>query len=282
MKISVIIPTYNRANVLGRTLASVFNQTHPASEVLVIDDGSSDGTEHLIATQFPSCRYLKQENQGVSHARNQGIRAARSEWLAFVDSDDEWRADKLATQVAALQANPEYRLCHTEEIWIRNGVRVNAMKKHAKRGGYIFHHCLPLCVISPSSVLLHRALFDTIDLFDETLPACEDYDLWLRICARHPVLFLDSPLIVKYGGHKDQLSKRHWGMDRFRIRALEKVIDSTELSPSDRSAAIDMLILKSGIFAQGASKRRKHEQARIYFAKQAQYQALRDRQHMPV
>ena len=115
------------------------------------------------------------------------------------------------------------------------------MKKHAKSGGHIFRQCLPLCVISPSSVMIQRSLFDEIGLFDESLPACEDYDLWLRICARHPVLFLQEPMIIKHGGHRDQLSRRYWGMDRFRIQALEKIIDAPGLSPADRIAVAEML-----------------------------------------
>ena len=277
MDVSVVIPTHDRAHTLERALGSVFNQTRMPTEVLVVDDGSTDDSERLIRARFPECRYLYQENQGVSHARNQGIRASRCAWLAFLDSDDEWLPDKLAAQIQALTEHPAHRICHTEERWIRNGVRVNPMKKHAKSGGHIFRQCLRLCVISPSSVLLKRSLLDEIGLFDESLPACEDYDLWLRICARHPVLFLQEPLIIKHGGHQDQLSRRFWGMDRFRIQALEKIIDTPEISPEDRIAVADMLIYKTGIFAQGARKRQHTESAMLYREKQLKYQVLRDR-----
>jgi GT2 family glycosyltransferase len=145
------------------------------------------------------------------------------------------------------------------------------MKKHAKTGGYIFNQCLPLCAISPSSVIIHHSVFEQVGLFDEELPACEDYDLWLRICARHPVEFLETPQIIKYGGHEDQLSHRHWGMDRFRIRALEKIIDDPELSTEYRQAAIETLVKKAGIFAQGAEKRGKVQQAAEYRQKQHDY-----------
>jgi glycosyltransferase involved in cell wall biosynthesis len=275
--ISVIIPTHDRAHTLERALGSVFGQTHAPAEVLVVDDGSTDDTEGLIRTEYPHCHYVHQDNRGVSHARNQGIRLSRCAWVAFLDSDDEWLPDKLAAQVQALSEHPDHRICHTEEIWIRNGVRVNAMKKHAKNGGHIFRQCLPLCVISPSSVMIQRSLFDEIGLFDESLPACEDYDLWLRICARHPVLFLEKPMIVKHGGHRDQLSRRYWGMDRFRIQALEKIIDTPGLSPGDRIAVAEMLIHKTGILAQGARKRQHTEPALRYQEKWLKYQALRDR-----
>jgi glycosyltransferase involved in cell wall biosynthesis len=274
MEISVIIPTFNRAHTLSRTVGSVLAQTRPADEILIVDDGSDDRTRELVKSDYPQCRYLFQTNQGVSSARNLGIQQAQGEWIALLDSDDAWLPDKLQRQMAALQAAPGIRLCHTEEIWIRNGARVNAMKKHRKRGGRIFRHCLPLCVISPSSALLHRSLLQEVGLFDTDLPACEDYDLWLRICAREPVLFLDRPLLVKYGGHADQLSRKHWGMDRFRIQALEKIIGSGRLDDEDRNAAIEMLLEKSEILALGAEKRGKLSRADFYRQLQTDYRQL--------
>jgi len=272
MNISVIIPTYNRAHTLGQAIESVLAQSLPPTEIIIVDDGSTDGTAELIQNSFPSCCYLYQQNQGVSSARNNGISNATGEWLALLDSDDEWMPDKLATQTSAIEANPGIKLCHTEEIWIRNGKRINQMKKHAKAGGWIFQHCLPLCAISPSSVIIHRSLFDEVGLFDETLPACEDYDLWLRICAFHPTLFIETPQIIKHGGHEDQLSRQHWGMDRFRIQALEKIIAHPKLSLADQVAAAETLITKTGILAQGALKRGKKEQAQIYLDKRFYFQ----------
>ncbi len=271
MDISVIIPTHNRAQLLPRALDSVLNQTLPPKEVIVVDDGSTDGTGTLLSEQYPQCIYLQQPNRGVSSARNQGIETATGEWIAFLDSDDEWLPGKLAAQQAAIASQSDCRICHTEEIWIRNGRRVNAMKKHAKSGGHIFLNCLPLCVISPSSVVIHRSLFSKIGRFDETLPACEDYDLWLQICARHPVIFVEEPQIIKYGGHEDQLSQRHWGMDRFRIQALRKLLDTTELPDHYRQAAIQTLIKKVEILANGARKRGKQEEAEQYLALRDQY-----------
>ncbi|KRT54910.1 glycosyltransferase family 2 protein [endosymbiont of Ridgeia piscesae] len=264
MQVSVIIPTHNRAATLPRAIESVLQQSRPANEILIVDDGSDDDSRALVTQQFPQCRYLHQQNRGVSSARNLGISASKGEWIALLDSDDAWLPQKLEQQLARVEAQAGKRLCHTEEIWIRNGVRVNAMKKHQKQGGRIFGNCLPMCVISPSSALLHRSLFDEVGLFDETLPACEDYDLWLRICAHEAVLFLEQPLIVKYGGHADQLSRRHWGMDRFRIQALQKIIDSGQLSAEDYQAAVEILVQKALIFAHGAEKRGHHERAEHY------------------
>jgi len=255
MKISVIIPTWNRSSYLARALESVFAQSVLPHEVIVVDDGSTDNSSEIIKLNFRDVRYLYQENRGVSSARNTGILAARGDWIALLDSDDRWEPHKLERQQRALQANPDAKMCHSNETWIRNGKRVNPMNKHAKRGGLIFQHCLPLCAISPSAAVIKRELFDEIGLFDEALPACEDYDLWLRICATHPVLYLDEPLLLKYGGHADQLSRRHWGMDRFRIHALEKILGTGTLKAEDHAAALAMLQKKIGILIQGADKR---------------------------
>lgn len=268
MRISVVVPTFDRAHCLPRTLDSILRQSLPAAEIILVDDGSQDGTEDLIRRHYPQVRYLQQANGGVSSARNRGIEAADGDWIAFLDSDDAWLPDKLAAQRAALREQPGVRLCHTQEIWIRRGRRVNQMDKHAKSGGYIFRACLPRCVISPSAALLHRSLFEELGAFDEALPACEDYDLWLRICATEPVAFVPEPQIRKYGGHADQLSRQYWGMDRFRVRTLEKIIGSGRLTAGDRAAACEVLIQKAGILAAGARKRGNTERAAYYESKQ--------------
>jgi len=274
MRISVVVPTFNRAHTLPRALDSILCQCQPATEVIVVDDGSQDDTGDLIRRRYPQVHYLRQPHGGVSSARNRGIDAADGDWIAFLDSDDAWLPDKLAAQRTALGEHPNSRLCHTQEIWIRHGRRVNQMDKHAKSGGYIFRACLPRCVISPSAALLHRSLFDALGSFDEDLPACEDYDLWLRICATEPVAFVPEPQIRKYGGHADQLSRKHWGLDRFRIRALEKIIGSGRLDAGDRAAASAMLVLKAGILAAGARKRGHVERAAYYASKQTEYASL--------
>jgi len=262
--ISVIIPTYNRCKLLKRAIYSVLQQSYQHYEIIIVDDGSTDATATMIQQVFPEVHYYYQENSGVSQARNTGISYANGEWLAFLDSDDEWLANKLTHQMDALQQQPDYQVCHTEERWIRHGMRVNPMKKHQKSGGWIFQQCLPLCVMSPSSILIHRNVFNQIGYFDTALPACEDYDLWLRITARYPVLYLPEAQIIKYGGHDDQLSKKYWGMDRYRIQALQKIITTTPLSKENRQAAIMMLLKKSRIVQQGARKRNKQQDVQYY------------------
>lgn len=262
--VTVVVPTFNRKSLLARAIHSVLAQTVQPQEIIVIDDGSTDGTQAMLQADYPTVSYHYQDNQGVSAARNRGISQANCPWIALLDSDDEWLPKKLANQWQALRHNRGYLLCHTEEIWIRHGQRVNAMNKHQKSGGHIYDKCLPLCAISPSSVMIHRDLFEQVGLFDETLPACEDYDLWLRICSQHEVLFLDTPLIVKYGGHEDQLSRRYWGMDRFRIQSLLKMLNEPALSESNYQLTTAMLKEKCAIYIKGALKRGKQVEAAYY------------------
>lgn len=254
IQVSVIIPSFNRAHTLPRALDSVRKQTLPAAEIIVVDDGSSDGSAALLKQDYPEVQLISQPNKGVSAARNSALQIARSEWIALLDSDDEWFPHKLATIAQAQQQNPQTLVFHSDEIWIRNGRRVNPMKKHAKRGGMIFDHCLPLCVISPSAVVIHRTVFEHIGRFDETLPACEDYDLWLRLCHLYSVGYIEQPLIQKYGGHEDQLSSQYWGMDRFRIRALHRLMSLPTLSQQQQQATRQMLIKKLRILLKGAYK----------------------------
>lgn len=269
--ITVIITSHNRGEIIGRAVDSVLGQTRSADEIILVDDGSSDNTDQLIKEKYPDIKYIWQENRGIGHARNTGISQARGIWIAFLDSDDEWLPSKLKDQLKTLQHQPDYKICHTNEIWIRNGKRVNPMKKHEKFGGLIFKNCLPLCIISPSSVIIHRSVFEEHGLFDESLPVCEDYDLWLRFCAFLPILYLEKPQIIKYGGHSDQLSNKYWGMDRFRIIALEKIIKNPKLSPEDKDAATHILIEKIEIYIQGAAKRRKVDEVELYEAKKTKY-----------
>ena len=275
MDISVIIPTFNRRQVLPRAVRSVLGQKTSgirSLKIIIADDGSRDGSRALIEQEFPSLTYLHWETQkGPSFARNQAVKHARGEWLAFLDSDDEWKPSKLQEQVHFFRENPDYRICQTDEIWIRNGVRVNAMKKHEKHGGWIFEHCLPLCVISPSAVMLEKKLFNEVGGFDESLPACEDYDLWLRISSKYPVGLIPKKCVLKYGGHADQRSREFPAMDRFRVRALEKILTSGELSPEKESQAVRTLDQKTRILLAGALKRGHSEEAESLMSLRSKY-----------
>lgn len=262
--VSIIIPTYNRRDFLREAIRSVLEQSFRDFELIVVDDGSDDGTREMIQREFPGLlTYLYQENQGVSRARNRGLKLAQGEFVAFLDSDDLWLPRKLERQMAFMQSQPKAQICYTDEIWIRRGVRVNPKKKHAKYSGWIYPRCLPLCIISPSSALMRRGLLEEVGGFDEELPVCEDYDLWLRISARHPIHFLPEKLIVKRGGHQDQLSRR-WGNDIWRVKALLKMLKDPSLRPDWRRMTVEELHRKGSILIKGFRKRGKEEEAKYY------------------
>lgn len=263
-RVSVVIPTHDRKEILPRALDSVIKQTFSDWELIVVDDGSTDDTDKMILRDYPAVRYCRQENAGVSNARNSGVAMASGEWIAFLDSDDAWLPEKLDRQLSGLAVEPELRLSHTDEIWIRNGRRVNQPKEYAKSGGDIYRRCLPLCCICPSSVLIRKDLFEEVGGFDEAFPACEDYDLWLRITAREPVHYLEQALVRKYGGHEDQLSTTVWGLDRYRILALEKILSEKNLLPEDQLLTKETLIGKLRILVGGARKRGNGEVAAEY------------------
>lgn len=261
IEVSTIIPTFNRKDRLRKALASVFEQNVQSMEILVMDDGSTDGTGEMMTQEFPSVQYRFFPNRGPSFARNRGVEAAKGRWIAFLDSDDCWLPGKIKTQLEFFRTHPEFRIVQTEEIWIRNGKRVNPMKKHRKYHGHIFKECLPLCIVSPSAVMMEKSLFEETGGFDESLPACEDYDLWLRIAAHFPIGLIKTPCLLKYGGHPDQLSRAFEAMDSFRIASLLKLLSSGTLDEEKTYAAKLMLRKKSSVFIQGAFKRGKLREA---------------------
>ena len=261
--VSVVIPTYNRAWVLEEAIQSVLGQTYRDFELIVVDDGSTDSTEDILA-RYPGIIVVRQENKGVSAARNAGVRISSGRYLAFLDSDDLWLPEKLEKQVKFFQENPSTLICQTEEIWIRKGVRVNPGKRHLKASGMIFERSLELCLVSPSAVMMSRKLFDETGGFDENLPACEDYDLWLRITHKHPVHLIKEALVIKRGGHEDQLS-RSPGLDRYRIISLVKIIESGVLTKDQHESAVRTLRKKCQIYASGCEKRGRIEEATFFY-----------------
>ncbi len=261
--VSVVIPTYNREGMVGQAIDSVLCQDFSDFELIVVDDGSTDKTPDLLRSYGERIRIIRQPNRGVSAARNAGIRAAAGSLIALLDSDDEWLPGKLKTQIEFFKSHPEALICQTEEIWIRNGQRVNPKKRHKKPSGWIFTPSLELCLVSPSAVMMRGELFDRVGFFDEDLPACEDYDLWLRVSCRYPVYLIDESLIIKRGGHADQLSKMS-ALDRYRIEGLVKILGRRALPQDLQEAAINVLQRKCKIYMAGCLKRGRFAEASRY------------------
>ncbi len=264
-QITVILPTWNRAKWLKTSIESVLSQTFQDFELIVVDDASTDSTGKILESYSGKIRtILLPENLGVSAARNTAIVQSDSKWIAFLDSDDYWHAEKLEKQIKQTRLCPEYQIHFTDEIWIRNGIRVNPKYKHRKREGWIFKPSLALCLMAPSTVMLHRELLERHGMFDEALPVCEDYDLWLRLTAYHPVAMLDEKLMTRHGGHSDQLSRKLCGIDRFRLQSLQKILSQENLRSGDRTAAIRMLREKCEILIKGFRNRGNMKEIRVY------------------
>jgi glycosyltransferase involved in cell wall biosynthesis len=270
--LSVIIPTFDRAAFLPEAIDSVLGQDlwleagsrlFKPFELIVVDDGSRDDTRRLVESYGPPVAYHFQPHRGVSAARNTGLALARGEFIAFLDSDDLWLKDKARRQAAYFEAFPETRALTAEEIWVRRGRRVNPGRRHRKYSGRVFDKYLPLCLLSLSASVFRREVFDEVGTFDESLPACEDYDFGLRLAHRFPVILIDRPLIIKRGGHPDQLSRRYWGLDRFRVAALEKAL-RLDLSPEEEALVRQEIAAKCRVLVAGFEKRGQTAEAAAY------------------
>ncbi|NOZ67646.1 MAG: glycosyltransferase [Deferribacteres bacterium] len=263
-EITAVVPVFNRAQTVKRAVDSILSQSYMPVEIIAVDDCSTDGTREILEGYGDRItRIYLSRNSGPSAARNRGIENARTEWIAFLDSDDCWERDKLEKQVEYLGQYPFYQILQSEEIWIRNGVRVNPRRYHRKAAGWIWEPSLLRCLVSPSAVLVKKDLLQQYGNFDETLPACEDYDLWLKILRRHPAGLEPSLSVIKYGGHGDQLSARYHAMDRFRVRSLAGLLDA-ESHPYYKQKIIDVLSGKLKILINGCDKRGKMEDAQRY------------------
>lgn len=275
-QVSVIIPVYNRYTLLERAVTSVVNQSFRDFELIIVDDGSDVSlTDSDIAGYDSRIRIVRfDQNCGVSAARNAGVRVSIGHWLAFLDSDDHWHRNKLLKQLRWLDSNQEVSIMQTREIWIRNGVRVNPPKSHEKIQGDLFIPSLDRCMITPSSVILSRELFESSGGFNESIRACEDYDLWLRICCKNQVGLLDELLLTRYGGHDDQLSGTAEHLDRYRVRSILQLLETTELTAEHYHQAVGVLVKKAQILANGYKKRGNSELYERYQSIVARYSTL--------
>lgn len=201
MRISTIIPTYNNAWFLKEAIDSVLAQTHPAHEIIVVDDGSTDDTGAVVQA-YPQVKYIKKENGGPNSARNVGLAQATGELVAFLDADDRWEPIKLARQVALFEQHPElglvygnYKIIDTDGADCPD-IPTVPLDKELK--GMVFEKLLPgnLILGSASNVLIKKSVFDTVGVFDETLRVGEDWDMWLRIAEKYPIDYVDAILVA--------------------------------------------------------------------------------------
>ncbi len=262
IQITTVIPVFNREYMVRRAIDSVLSQSYLPEEIIVVDDCSTDGTPDILGSYGTKIKHIRlHNNSGPSKARNEGIKYAGTEWIAFLDSDDCWEKDKLINQVGYLTRYPFYRIMQSEEKWIRDGKRVNPCTHHKKPSGWIWEQSLERCLVSPSGVLITKSLLKRHGGFDESLPVCEDYDLWLKISRLHPVGLEPGLSVVKYGGHKDQLSQTYPAMDRFRVKSLFDLLNE-EPDPDFKRKIVHILEKKLKILIKGYEKRQNSSDAR--------------------
>ncbi len=201
-KVSVVIPTYNRARLISRAIQSVLNQSYQNLEIIIVDDGSMDNTEDTVRS-FKDVRivYIRHEiNKGASAARNTGIKASRGEYIAFQDSDDEWFPDKLDHQMKAFNNGPSklgivycgfYRIESDKKTYIPGD-------NIAQKEGDIHNELLKGNFIGTPAVLIKKECFENIKYFDENIPALEDWELWIELSKYYSFKYINKPLLCSY------------------------------------------------------------------------------------
>lgn len=222
--VSVIIPTYNRSRIVLRAIESVLHQTFTDYEIIVVDDASSDDTEEVITGRYgDKIIFIKKaENKGLATARNTGIQASRGVYIAHLDDDDEWLPEKLAAQVKLIRQNPSLGLVYCGYFKVKEDGTTESQVKPEKRG-HIFEELLKQNYIvgSASAALIKKEVLHKAGLFDESLSACEDWDLWIRIARHYQVDFVKSPL-VRYRVHEHNMHKDIYRMEESTFRVLDK------------------------------------------------------------
>jgi len=264
---SVVIPSYNRKDFLKKSIDSVLNQSFDDYELVVVDDGSTDSSILLVSEYLgKGLTYIRTSNFGVSHARNTGILNSRGSYIAFLDSDDLWEPEKLRQTFDYIKKYPDTDLFHSEETWFRDGKVLKQKNKYKRHSGQIYRHCLPVCNIGMSTLVVKKSFFNQIGLFDEKMPVCEDYDFFLRATLANEVKLIPFALTIKDGGRDDQLSRQP-RLDEYRIYSLEKMINTGQLVGENLELTINELKNKCTIYAKGAEKRGRIVEAKKYLDK---------------
>jgi len=210
MKISAVIPAYNSQDFILDAILSIQRQTHPVDEIIVIDDGSSDDTQQIIQNQAKDVIYIRQKNQGPSAARNAGIKIAKSEWIAFLDADDQWTEDKIATQLSTLSLSPELHLIagDMQEIGLNNEIITQSvLEKHNLLEKFQSNKSLPIKnalaelvtknFIPTGTVLVKRTSLIEAGMFNTAIRFGEDLELWAKIASKHPITCLPEILMLR-------------------------------------------------------------------------------------
>ncbi len=224
-EVSVIVPTYNYAHFIEDCLKSIFAQTYNDFEVIVVDDGSTDHTSKVLAAYRKDIHYIYQENKGLPAARNTGIKASKGKYLAFLDSDDLWLPEKLAEQVRIIREDSDMGIIFSDANAFQEGtiLRESILKEEKICTGFCFQRLFMGNYLIMPTVLIRKSCLTKSGLFDETLTAVEDYDLWLRIAAFFKIGFVDK-ILAMYRVHPSNMSKDFCRLLDNEIRVIQKII----------------------------------------------------------
>jgi glycosyltransferase involved in cell wall biosynthesis len=282
--VTAIIPVYNRPEQVKEAVLSVLSQTWRPLELIVGDDGSTDLTGTVVQRMIDENEtsvemvLLELPHTGYPGAvRNSCAEAAKGEYLAFLDSDDLWRPEKLEKQIHPFLRNPSLRISHTREEWNREGKIISQARLRHKREGDLFQDSLKKCIIGPSTVMIRKDLFLESGGFRDDLEIAEDYEYWLRLTAVEQVRFLDEPLTVKRAGHEDQLSEKYGHIELFRIEGLKTLVDKSYFHGWYAAAAARELSRKCQVYGRGCMKREKMPEGREYMELSGYYEIMAEK-----
>jgi glycosyltransferase involved in cell wall biosynthesis len=274
--VSVIVPSYNSAHLVRDAVDSVLAQTYPATELIVVDDGSRDETRQVLARYGDRLQYVHQENRGLSGARNTGIAHARGELLAFLDADDKWHPDKLTRQVEALCANPRAAFAHVEVLYwdSETGLVEPRDKGRNEFAGNCYRRLFAGNRIIVSTALVRRDCLEKVGTFDEAIrrPSTQDYDLWLRLARHHEVVYVPEPLTY-YRVHATNASKNAVMMLEDELYVVEKALREDPSIPQlfGRAAVRDRLFGIHSAIGFRNYERGNRVEARRAFARALRY-----------
>jgi len=259
MQVTVIIPTFNSAQFLTAAVDSVLAQTFKDFEIIVVDDGSTDNTEDVLKSYGDKVRYIKQKNQGVSVARNTGIKNSSAKYAAFLDSDDVWMPAKLEKQINALENNPKSKACYTEYISVSEDMKPQELKRLRAENSVLNDLLLRGNVIGPpSTILCERELFEELGGFDSGLSLSADWDMWIRLACVTELTFLKEPLI-KYRLHGSNMSKNVKLLEDDTVRMLEKAFAIESLSSELRAKRKSSFAYHYIVFAKAYLRARQYK-----------------------
>ncbi|PSR33155.1 MAG: glycosyltransferase family 2 protein [Sulfobacillus thermosulfidooxidans] len=227
--VSVIVPAYNAEKTISDALNSVFNQTYRSLEVIVVDDGSTDATPHVVQEQFPRAIFKRITNQGPSFARNQGIALASGEWIAFLDADDMWHPEKIAQQLDVASTDIHIGLVATD--WIR-AASFEPIPPALPVSEITYEELLILNRFQTSTVLVKREIVEDLQGFDRAVDGAEDWDFWLRVAQVARLVKIDWPLVM-YRDVPTGYSKNVWRVYETMLPMLEKHRNSREIGRRD-------------------------------------------------